>query len=44
MDRSHETRQELIQAQRNRAPEAAKLSLSRHFAALQRRMLVTFPD
>lgn len=36
MDRSLETRQEL--------PEAAKLALSKHFAALQRRMLVTFPD
>ncbi|WP_188807159.1 FadR/GntR family transcriptional regulator [Citricoccus zhacaiensis] len=41
---THETRQELVQALRERNPEAAKLALAKHFAALQSRLLVSHPD
>lgn len=41
---THETREELVQALRERRPEAAKQALSKHFEALQRRILVAFPD
>lgn len=41
---THETREELVQALRERHPEAAKQALTKHFEALQSRMLVAFPD
>jgi GntR family transcriptional repressor for pyruvate dehydrogenase complex len=41
---THETRKELVQALRERNPDAAKQALSKHFAALQRRLLIALPD
>ncbi|XKH58079.1 FCD domain-containing protein [Citricoccus nitrophenolicus] len=39
-----EIRRELVQSLRKRKPEAAKHALPTHFAALQARLLVSFPD